>query len=93
MGATQIKVKGIRFDKRASDKITFQAMKSMVLTELDERENIVIENPRYMVRDPVNGCIYTENRRKTYRVVFHNRVLVPDSEGRFVFSVPYGYLH
>ena len=78
-----IKCKGFTLNKIASDKLTFDAMKNMAISDNDASITVSQNNIR---TDPKRRRVCTQVESKVYTRTFDKRIRRPDHT-----SVPYGY--
>ena len=82
-GEQVIKCKGFTLNKIASDKLTFDAMKNMAISDDDTSITVSQNNIR---TDPKRRRVCTQVESKVYTRTFDKRIRKPDHT-----SVPYGY--
>lgn len=83
-GEESIRAKGITLNHANSEIFTFQAVRNVIVGQLQELQTVAQDEFR---RIKHRGIVYKRRTNKTFRMTFHKRVLIPGKP----YSVPYGY--
>ncbi len=93
-GAVKVGVKGITLNGRASEKVSFDTMKNLVLNEeiLDQdMREVYVTEPFKIHRNPREGLVYTAPVSKIYRLVYTKRRRTRNRDGLLLDTLPFGY--
>lgn len=88
-GETKCCCKGISLNWKNSQVVTFNNLKSMILSESKKKMHIV--DPYKFQRDPIKGEVRSIPMAKLYQVVYTKRRLIKDSEGYYTKTLPFGW--
>ena len=90
-GKVECKVRGFTLNAREQEQLNFDLLKQNVIDEVtepyDDPREIRVHNPHKIKRDANTKTLQTIEETKRYKVVFHKRVVDPDT----FQSYPYGH--
>ena len=87
LGAEECKVKGFTLNYTNAQKIHFNTIKDMILSQKPLEQRITTTNPTQITRQKDHSYVYNTSQNKTYKLVYTKRKV----NWQTYHTLPYGY--